>query len=308
MKLRTHLSVATLALALAVPAPVAAAVQDARPVDTTIELPTPPTMNPEGIAVHGDTFFVSSVGTGAILFGNVHADTARVFLEPGRNGRTAAIGINVDAQGRLWIAGGPTGLVFVYDIATRRLLHRYDTGSGGFLNDLAFDSQGRAYVTDSIRPVLWRIGEDGLTPWLDLTRGPIRYVEGFNLNGIEASADGRQLLVVQSNTGNIFRISVGSKAVKRVDLGRRWLLGGDGMLLEGQTLWVVQGLYSTVTKVALSADLGTGRVTDRLGHPTFDTPTTIERAGRRFLVVNSQFARGGSPVLPFTVSRVLLRG
>ena len=39
--------------------------------------------------------------------------------------------------------------------------------------------------------------------------------------------------------------------------------------------------------------------------PRFHLPTTVAIAGRRLLVVNSQFdKRSGTPVLPFTVSAV----
>ena len=38
--------------------------------------------------------------------------------------------------------------------------------------------------------------------------------------------------------------------------------------------------------------------------PSFTLPTTVAVAGRRLLVVNSQFNRRDSPELPFTVSSV----
>lgn len=35
------------------------------------------------------------------------------------------------ARGRLFVAGGETGRIFVYDLRTRALLGRFDTGAGG---------------------------------------------------------------------------------------------------------------------------------------------------------------------------------
>jgi hypothetical protein len=44
--------------------------------------------------------------------------------------------------------------------------------------------------------------------------------------------------------------------------------------------------------------------------PTLALATALARAGRRLLVVNSQFDKrpSGAPVLPFTVSAVVPRG
>ena len=58
--------------------------------------------------------------------------------------------------------------------------------------------------------------------------------------------------------------------------------------------------------VDLDRDLTSGTVVSRTSDPSFDDPTTIARAGRDLLVVNSQFetrSAGGTPD-PFTVSRI----
>jgi sugar lactone lactonase YvrE len=48
---------------------------------------------------------------------------------------------------------------------------------------------------------------------------PIEYGEGFNLNGIAASGDGRYLVAVQSNSGNLYRADTESREVTQIDLG-----------------------------------------------------------------------------------------
>lgn len=276
---------------------------------STIALPSA-SQFPEGIAVDEDRLYISSAATGAIATADPEASRARPFIPAGQDGMTSSIGLNV-RRDRLYAAGGASGSVFVFNADTGRLVRRFDTGAGGFINDLAFDRSGNVYLTDSFRPVVWRISAADIRPgppaqaqpWLDLTGTPISYQAGFNLNGIELTGDGRYLLTVQTNTGTLFRISLATREVIAVDLGGHTLAGGDGMLLRGNTLWAVTD--PVVTKVALTDGYTRGTVVSRTGDPSFSTPTTIETAEGRLFVVNSQFAQaGGTPTLPFTVSRV----
>jgi hypothetical protein len=221
--------------------------------------------------------------------------------------------MKVHRQGRLYVAGGGTGLVFVYDTATGQLIRSFTTGFGGaqFLNDVAIAPNGDAFVTDSFRPVLYRVpaadvvpgaGLGTLDPWLDFAGTPLVYEAGFNLNGIVATPDGSSLLVVQSNTGELFRITTATKEVSQVDLGPE-LVHGDGLTLRGRTLYAVD--RPSIAKVQLSGDLLTGEVVSRSDDASLSFPTTIALAAGRLLVVNSQFDQrvpGGAPELPFTVS------
>ncbi len=281
---------------------------DATARSSTIALPST-SQFPEGIAVGEDRLYISSAATGAIATADPDASRARPFIPAGQDGMISSIGLNVRSD-RLYAAGGASGSVFVFSTDTGRLVRRFDTGAGGFVNDLAFDRSGNVYVTDSFRPVVWRISAADVRPgapapaqpWLDLTGTPISYQTGFNLNGIELTGDGRYLLAVQTNTGTLFRISLATRAVTAVDLGGQ-LLAGDGMLVRGNTLWAVTD--PVVTKVVLTDGYTRGTVVSRTGDPSFSTPTTIETAEGRLFVVNSQFAQqGGTPTLPFTVSRV----
>jgi sugar lactone lactonase YvrE len=268
---------------------------------------------PEGIAYDEGTgnFYVGSTTDGTVFRGHVKDPAAQVFLAPGRDGRTTAIGMKVDGQGRLYIAGGDTGLVFVYDTSSGAFIRRFTTGFGGaqFLNDLAI-VKGDAFVTDSLRPVLYRVPEEAvvagatqgtLDPWLDFTGTALVYQPGFNLNGIVASEDGRYLIVAQSNTGKLFRITIATKQVEEIVLNEQ--VSADGLWLRGRTLFAVA--RPDIAKVQLSGDLTSGQVVSRTLDPSLRFPTTIAIARGRLLVVNSQFdKRGGTPELPFTVSSI----
>ena len=178
---------------------------------------------------------------------------------------------------------------------------------------MAVAPDGSAYFTDSMRPVLFRVqttsdgGVGEAEPWLDLEGTPVEYGEGFNLNGIAATGDGEYLITGQSNTGNLYRIDTGSKEVVQMDLGGEKVTGGDGILLEGQTLYVVLGQDGLISPVTLADDFASGEVGEGFADPSFARPTTIAGYGDRLLVVNSQFDRreaGESPELPFTVSSI----
>ncbi|MCA1718422.1 MAG: superoxide dismutase [Actinobacteria bacterium] len=277
------------------------------------------TVYPEGIAYVPRTgdFFVSSTTDGTIFRGNAGLDEgdAEVFLEPGSDRRETAVGLKVDEEGRLFIASGDTGRILVYDVETRELIRALDTPSSEmtFINDVTVALDGSAYFTDSMRPTLFRAptapdgGVGEAEPWLELEGTPIEYEEGFNLNGIAATGEGRCLLTVQSNTGNLYRIDIESREVKQIDLGGEALTGGDGILLDGQTLYVVRGGESVIVPIKLAEDFASGEVGEGFSDPSFARPTTIAKFGDRLLVVNSQFDRresGEGPELPFTVSAI----
>lgn len=277
---------------------------------------------PEGVAYQSSTqnFFVSSSTDGAIYKGNLNDAAATVFLPGNQDGRTSATGLKVDGQGRLFVSGAATGQMFVYDANTGALLKAYSTPAvpmgGTFINDVALTPDA-AYFTDSRRPILFRVARtasglgDAAESWLDLTGTPIKYQQqGFNLNGIAATPDGKYLIVVQSNTGQLFRIGTTDKSVTEIQFGGT-VMNGDGILLDGQTLYVSRNADKIIVPVTLSADFTAGTIGTPFSDPTLMYPTTLAQAGNRLLVVNSQFDKRGpnvKPDLPFTLSNIAIPG
>ncbi|HEX6287567.1 MAG TPA: hypothetical protein VFZ66_00175 [Herpetosiphonaceae bacterium] len=321
MRFKVVSLVAMLIVALAAFAPQQAG---AAPTDRPLTDPRPTqyilpgaAVFPEGVAfdrASGD-FFVSSTTNGAIFRGNVREPLTEIFLPGNTDGRTAAVGLKVDDQGRLFIAGGNTGKVFVYDTATGALLAAFDNNlTATFINDLAIAKDGVAYFTDSINPFLYRVaqneqGQFEFQTWLDFTGTPFVYQPGFNANGIAASANGKYLVVVQSNTGKLFRIEIATREVTEIDLGGATVTNGDGILLKGHRLYVVRNRQELIVEIRLSGDLSRGSVVSSTTDSSFAFPTTIAEARGRLLVVNSQFDRRGpglTPDLPFTVSSIKL--
>ncbi|WP_415977072.1 superoxide dismutase [Rhodococcus sp. 077-4] len=279
---------------------------------------------PEGITVADDTFYVTSTSDGSVFRGTVGSPNVEVFLPGGADGRTGAAGIDtaddddlIDRAQYLVIAGGATGKVWVYDRNSGGLAATFTNGLGAdatFLNDVAIADNGDAYVTDSRSPVLYRIPfgqmtdgvQDGpLEPFVNFDGTPFVYGEGFNANGIVENDNESALIVVQSSTGNLYRIDKATKEVVQVDMGGATLTNGDGLETDDDTLYVVRNRDGLIAEVDLNDDGRSGSVTGEITDASFAYPTTVAAVDDRLLVVNSQFdKRGGAPVEPFTVSSV----
>src|SRR5512146_1510688 len=133
------------------------------PFPDVIQLPTG--YQPEGSALgSGSTFYVGSLVDGKIVKGDLRTGQSSVFV-PGQAGMLT-VGIYYDQQiGRLFAAGGPTGLARVFD-ASGALLQSYQLASpGNFINDVIV-TRDAAYFTSSFEAVLYRLpfGPDGSLP------------------------------------------------------------------------------------------------------------------------------------------------
>jgi Cu-Zn family superoxide dismutase len=278
---------------------------------TTVFILTPSTHgNPEGVAFdrRTDAFFVGATGDGTIYRGTLDSTTVTEFI-PGAPGRSA-VGMKV-SKGKLYVAGGATGAIMVFDIATGQEVAAFATGPGGFLNDLVVTQNGDVYVTDSFRPTLWHVTAAQVAAGAGVVEaiavGPeVQYTAGvFNLNGIVAREGGRQLIVVQTNNGKLFRINFDDDAVNGRTIRQiavEPLVGGDGMLLDRGRLVVVQGgPPATLAFVQLEGNARRGEVVERRTDATLRGPSTIARARQLYLVVNADFA---TSTTPFTVSGI----
>ncbi len=272
---------------------------------------------PEGIAcdhASGD-LYVGSTQDGSIFRANIdEPGEFEVFAGPGADGRDTVTGMKVDEQGRLFVAGRDTGRAFVYDTQTGDLLRSYDTAQAGedaLLNDITLTADA-AYVTDSFRPVLYRIPRTDadvgdIEAWLDLDE-LVPYADRFNLNGITSTDDGRYLITVHADRGELYRIDTTTRQVQLIDVGDADLGSGDGLLLDGSSLFVVvTSPEPRVLRLELAADALSAEVVDEIEDPSLDYPTTLAQCGTdRIQVVNSQLnqAGGGELDLPFTVSDI----
>jgi sugar lactone lactonase YvrE len=254
----------------------------------------PEGFRPEGIATtHGDDFFAGSLVDGAIFKGSLRTGKGDIFV-PGMPGRVA-VGLST-RRNMLFVAGGPTGDAYVYNTKTGRELGVFDLTDADptFVNDV-IATRDAAWFTDSFNQQLYKVpirgnGKFGNPKVLPLT-GDIVFVPGeFNANGIEAARSGKRLIVVQSNTGELFEVHPRTGEATTIDLGGESVPSGDGILLDGgHRLWVLQNSIDTLALVDLESDLESGRVVRRTTDEDFDVPTTVAESGDRLAIVNARF-------------------
>jgi sugar lactone lactonase YvrE len=271
----------------------------------------PDGFRPEGIAIgKGTTFYVGSIPSGAIYRGDLRTGEGAVFIPGAATGR-AAIGVEFE-RGLLFVAGGPTGKGFVYSARTGELLLErqlaaspIDMANPTFVNDVVV-ARGGAYFTDSRRPFLYRVeigkhGSLGEATEIPLG-GDIRYQEGNNANGIDATPDGRTLIIVQSNVGKLFTVDPRTGLTDEIVLDEA-VVNGDGILLDGKTLYVVQNRDNKVAVVRLERRLDSGEVREHLTDPDFDVPTTIDELGDKLYAVNARFTTPPTPDTEYWLAR-----
>jgi sugar lactone lactonase YvrE len=270
----------------------AAAEQKAEAFPHVIQLPTG--FRPEGIEVgNGTTFYVGSVFSGAIYRGNLRTGEGATL--PGVTG-TAATGIELDHHNRLFVAGAGTGNGYVYDAQTGAPIRTYNFASAPtFINDVVV-THDAAYFTDSQKAVLYKVpigpgGALGDAQPINLGGGYVHVAGAFNLNGIDATPDGKTLIAVQTaGGGKLYRIDPATGVATLISLaGGESVPNGDGILLTGKTLYVVQNQLNKVAVIALAPDLGSGRVVTRLEDSALAVPTTIDDLGHRLYAVNARF-------------------
>jgi outer membrane protein assembly factor BamB len=269
----------------------------------------PPGWLAEGIAVgRGHTFYAGNTATGAVYAGDLRTGEGDVLVQPvaGRS----ALGVFVDDFNRLWVAGGATGNLYVYDASTGALITQYALAptTPRFINDV-YVTNDAAYVTNTSAPVLYRIP---LGPGGELGTAFETFVAPPGLNGIEATPDGKTLIVVSITTSEFFTMDAETGATQEIVLDQL-VARGDGLILQGRTLYVVEnlpsaafpGLAGEVAVVELSPDLTSGEVVARLNadDEPFVNPATADRFGRWIYVVRRNDAPAG-PTRVFWLSRV----
>jgi hypothetical protein len=268
---------------------------------------------PEGVAVSWKgLFFAGSLANGAIYRGDVVSGQGDILVQ-GEQGRVA-VGLSYDPRSdQLWVAGGGTGQGRVYDASTGEALASYQLTDADttFVNDVVVTLSG-AYFSDSYRPYVYRvpltIGGD--LPGQDAVEaiqlgGDYQFQEGqFNANGIDAPLGGGALLVVNSTVGALYWVEPGSGRAVQIDLGDQTVTNGDGILLDGDTVYVVQNQDNQIAVVRLDQTLLSGAVTRQITSENFDVPTTIDDYGQYVYAVNARFGTEATDGTEYSLVRV----
>ena len=120
--------------------------------------------------------------------------------------------------------------------------------------------------------------------------GDLSFSAGFNLNGIDAAKNGKWLVVVQSNEGKLFRVNPRTGKTREFELTGGNVMTGDGILLQGKRLFVVQNTMNQIAVIRVDRRLREGTIKRVIKDTLFDVPTTIDDVGHNTLyAVNARF-------------------
>ena len=278
-------------------------------------IPLPVGFGPEGIAVGtGHTFYVGSLTPptlGQILVGDLSNGSFWELVPP--TGR-AALGMKHDARSNLlFVANAGTGRGTAYDAATGSevAFWQFQPPGTAAINDVAL-TQNAAYFTDSSRPFLYRVplgprGEpDAVADHIALPAnfgmpGTCTVGPASRGNGIAAAPNGEHLIITHMSEGKLYRVDTATHTVVPIVLTGGDSLGGgavcttDGMLLDGQTLYVSQNFLNRIAVVELTPDHLNGFITGYItepfaSNPLTKVPTTLAEFGNSLYAVTAGFA------------------
>lgn len=256
-------------------------------------IPLPVGFYPEGIAVgDGSTAYVGSLASGSIFEADLRTGEGNVLVtgSPG----LLAVGLDVDRRsGYLFVAGGFSGGARVYDTKTGQLVADLPFG-GGFINDVIVTREA-AFFTDSFVPLIFKVpltsqgtpsGPVGVLP---LGGDWVNEMGQINANGIVATAENSTLIVVNYFSGLIYNVDPDTGFATEMDLGGIEVPNGDGLVLRGRTLYVVQNATNQILVFTLSPDLSAATLTKVLTDDDFRIPTTADLFGSWLYAVNARF-------------------
>lgn len=262
----------------------------------------PDNFNPEGVVTgRGPVIYAGSLFDGAIYEANLRTGEGHILVD-GQAG-AMAVGLAFDARrNHLFVSGGVAGTAIVYDAGSGALVETYqlaDPASIPFIND-GIVTRDAAYFTNSFAKEFYRLplGPGGALPEQSEVKtiplgGDFDFVfnpfVAFNANGVEASQNGKQLLIVNSWAETLYRVDPANGEALAVELGGIPLTGGDGLVLIGRTLYVVQNALNQIAEIQLANDFLSGEVTNVITDDAFRVPTTAADFGSYLYAVNARF-------------------
>ncbi len=226
---------------------------------------TRPNLYPEGLAYDAATnhFLVSSFTAGTL--GQVQPDgtyttfaddpqlisSLGLYLDAPRNRvLTAVTDIGVSSRSTPATQGKLAALAS-FDRTTGHRLAYTDLGGlrpagAHFANDIAVDTQGNVYVTDSYAPIIYKVDVNG-TASVFLENNRFTQAAGkFGLNGIVYHPDG-YLLAVKSDEGTLYKVPLANPQAFTQVTTSALLVSADGLSLTDKNTLVVAANAPTNT-------------------------------------------------------------
>ncbi|MFE4832159.1 SMP-30/gluconolactonase/LRE family protein [Streptomyces sp. NPDC056672] len=259
--------------------------------------PLPDGFRPEGITIGSEPYaYFGSIARGDVYRASLATGRGRVIIQ-GLGPEHPVTGLKIDAWGRLFLCGGDSGEIRVADLRTGRITRTFTVGTDVTLVNDVFLTPDAAWFTDSFEPQLYKLplGRRG-EPGDRIITVPLTgdWVQGtvITANGITATPDGRALLVANdfAGGGGLMRVDPRTGVARTVDIGPTLLPNGDGLLLLGRLLYVVQQRQNAIDVLRLDNAGTKGTAITRITDPEhFRVPTTAAVWKDRIYLPNARF-------------------
>jgi hypothetical protein len=268
-------------------------------------VPVPNGFQPEGaVKGPGHIAYVGSLKTGGIYKVNLASGKGELLVNKAAG---PALGMAYDGRTHyLYVAGGPSGTVTVYDVNNGKQKAIYTLAkSGSFIND-GIVTPKAVYFTDSSAPVIYSIplkhhgllADPNTVKTIQLT-GDFQFIpNNFNGNGIETTKKGDKLYIVNTAAGELYRIDPNSGNTTRVTIDNGDVMNGDGMLRRGNKLYVVQNFLNQIAELTLSDDGLSATISNYITDSNFDVPTAVIGFGESLYALNARFDVAPPPFPP----------
>ncbi|MFD3501878.1 superoxide dismutase [Streptomyces sp. NPDC058676] len=256
------------------------------------EFSLPNGWGPEGVAIGSAPYaYFGSIATGGVYRVNLTSGKGKVVH---RGLGRMTVGLKVDSWGRLFLAGGSSGELRVVDAHSGApLANHVVAGENSFVNDVLL-TRDAAWFTESFSARLFKLplgrkGRIGAPESLTLSGDWVQ--SGFTSNGISLTPDGSALLVTNAavDGGSLMRVNPRTGVARKVDLGDTTLPSGDGLVLIGRTLYVVQPGSNQVDVIRLNRSGSRGTRIGVIKDDRFDEPTTAAAYRGQLYLPNSRF-------------------
>lgn len=235
-------------------------------------------------------------GEGAILVPPTGKPVSGLSYDPRTDYLYAATGHSAGfLTGSFWDQG-----VIVYNASSGNFVAEITFGDGIVINDCLVTRTG-VYCTDSLHADLYRVvlengGRIPSTPVVDVIHmSGFEMVAGFNANGLVGDFDGRQLVIVNTSTGVLYLVDTesGEASPLQIQGAEQLFPNGDGLHLNGRTLYILQNFLNKIAVVQLSGDLTGGEFVRNIpgGGETnpLNVATTLIGFGNSLFAINTNF-------------------
>ena len=239
---------------------------------------------------------------GAIYKGNLRTGEGALLVSP--TGKSAS-GLSYDPRTDYLYAatgfGDFTDMgVTVYDASSGDVITEITFGDYIAINDCLVTRTG-VYCTDSFNPDLYKVvlekgGRLPSTPVVEVIPMPgFGMVPGFNANGLVGDFDGKQLVIVNISSGVLYLVDTVSGEASPIEIegAEQLFWQGDGLYLDGRTLYILQNFSNKIAVVQLSGDLSGGEFIRNIpgeGEPNpLNIATTIIGFGNSLYAINTNF-------------------